>query len=380
MKNGYRHAVHYLTLAEKVDADFRGAGTPLDLEPVRCEQNNLRAALRWAVDKGQSELALRLAGVMTNLWEGEGLFTEGLTWSQRAVQLAQGERPTPAMLKALWYCGYLALGLGNLPPARAAFQQCLLCSRHLQHEHWKCRALTMLASVAYYQGNYAEMHTLDVQRLRVDRSAQGDWTFGMFLNHLGGRLARLGQFSRARHYIEEGLAILNSIQNRYGRTLALLNLGNLRVLEGNYADAYELIEEAKRSAEETGHSGNYAGSISLLAWLAIAKGKHAEAKALASEALQLFDSAGQKIRLAETIDLFAALSLAQERAGKAVRLASAAGHLRKTLGVVLPPVEQKRFDRVLKQALERLDAEDAAAAQVEGKAMTTEEVVKCAME
>ena len=54
------------------------------------EYDNLRAALRWAIDSGESERALRLAGGLWSFWSVRGFYTEGRAWLREVLALDAG--------------------------------------------------------------------------------------------------------------------------------------------------------------------------------------------------------------------------------------------------------------------------------------------------
>ncbi|MEZ4866596.1 MAG: BTAD domain-containing putative transcriptional regulator [Caldilineaceae bacterium] len=369
------HTEYYLALAEAVDADFRRGGASTYLAPIRREQDNLRAAMKWTIDQGETALALRLSGVLTNLWESEGFFSEGLEWSQKAIQLARHKAPTPTMLKALWYTGFLALGLGELATARPLFEQCLHGSRQLKNYHWMARSLSMLAGLSFLQGDYAEMTALDEESLYIRRAQAVDWSLGMALQYIGGRLAKLDDRQRAHRYLEEGLAILRKMGHQYGCTIALTAMGRLCIQEGNYDRTRQVLDEAQQIAQATGHSSNYASVLSLSVEFAIAEKNYAEAQTLATAALSLYNRAGQKIRLVEMLDLFARLFVCQQNALQAVYLAGAATTLRRSLGLVLPPTDQAQFNHTLAQVRRQLHEQAITAAWAAGAALTLDAAV-----
>jgi predicted ATPase len=79
-----RHCHWILDLFESVDVDW------LTLEGVAArtvELDNLRAALTWAIDASEVDLALRLAVASGGVWQYTGHFAEGIRWLRRALDL-----------------------------------------------------------------------------------------------------------------------------------------------------------------------------------------------------------------------------------------------------------------------------------------------------
>ena len=94
-----QHAAHYLALATAtagaiLTATARG---PEGFDRLEQEHDNLRAALRWLIEHGETEQALRLGTALTALWGIRGYLTEGRDSLARAAgpPRGPGERGHP---------------------------------------------------------------------------------------------------------------------------------------------------------------------------------------------------------------------------------------------------------------------------------------------
>ena len=66
-----RHAEHFLALAENAEAEFWGQGEAVWPERIEAEHDNLRGALSWTLERGETETSLRLAGALSWFLGGE---------------------------------------------------------------------------------------------------------------------------------------------------------------------------------------------------------------------------------------------------------------------------------------------------------------------
>jgi predicted ATPase len=58
------HAQYFLTLAEEAYPELKGANQLEWLEKLEAEHDNMRAALSWALQRKEAEVALRLGGAL----------------------------------------------------------------------------------------------------------------------------------------------------------------------------------------------------------------------------------------------------------------------------------------------------------------------------
>src|SRR5215207_193782 len=63
-----RHAGYYLALAEGAESELKGEGQVAWLERFEREHDNLRAAMRWLLQRGELEEAARLGWALWLFW------------------------------------------------------------------------------------------------------------------------------------------------------------------------------------------------------------------------------------------------------------------------------------------------------------------------
>src|SRR5215217_2701624 len=101
-----RHALFFLTLAERAEPELKGAGQEEWLVLLEEEHDNFRAALSWALEQGEAELALRLGAALGEFWHMHGHLSEGRRWLEGA--LAKGDAASVARVKALAKASWIA--------------------------------------------------------------------------------------------------------------------------------------------------------------------------------------------------------------------------------------------------------------------------------
>ena len=108
------HLEWCLTLAERSTPEEYNTTALADLGR---EYDNLRAALRSAIDTADSDRALRLAGGLWDFWSVRGFYTEGRAWLSEILELPSVTRQTTARARALQTAGHLANCQGDYPTA-----------------------------------------------------------------------------------------------------------------------------------------------------------------------------------------------------------------------------------------------------------------------
>ena len=117
------HADYYLALVEAAEPALTGPEQATWLDRLETEHDNLRAALRWAEESGETGIGLRLAGALCQFWLGRSYLSEGRERLTRLLLLAGAFAGTTARAKALTGAGHLAHNLGDYAAARARLRR-----------------------------------------------------------------------------------------------------------------------------------------------------------------------------------------------------------------------------------------------------------------
>ncbi|OGG56550.1 MAG: hypothetical protein A3F84_22560, partial [Candidatus Handelsmanbacteria bacterium RIFCSPLOWO2_12_FULL_64_10] len=239
-----QHAEYFLALAEGAETELRGPQQALWLNRLEEEHDNLRAALRWSIERGEAEQGLRLGGALWRFWEVHGYLTEGRERLAGLLTLTGTSGRTAARAKALNGAGVLASRQGDYAAARALHEESLAIRRTLDDKQGIAWSLNNLGLVAADQGDYAAARALHEESLAIRRTLDDRQGIAASLNNLGLVVANQGDHARARALYEESLGILGALGNRQGIANLLNNLGNVAYGQGDCAAARALYEES----------------------------------------------------------------------------------------------------------------------------------------
>jgi predicted ATPase/transcriptional regulator with XRE-family HTH domain len=127
------HAQLILTLAATSPIGLCAASDARWLARLEREHDNLRAALGWALGRGEVDLSLGLGVGFAPFWWARGYYGEGQSWMSQVLAVEQGsvEFPEPDAARAahrawaLWWLGKFAWNQQDIALAREWAAKCL---------------------------------------------------------------------------------------------------------------------------------------------------------------------------------------------------------------------------------------------------------------
>jgi predicted ATPase/class 3 adenylate cyclase len=244
-----RHALHYLELAEGAEAELVGADRARWLAALDAEDDNLRAALRWALDRGERELALRLAAVaaVDSFWPAKGMSVQGLSDIDAALRLAGPGAPAAQRAKALLACALLSMA-DNFDQGRRAAQDAHRLFAALNDAHGSASALIALARIELNADHVKACAIHASAALELARATRDDFLIAEALAYLAGTMP----LSQGRRLVDEASARYRSIGNLHGLSAMLSRVSYVAMAEGDYEAACALLERATDLAEVLG--------------------------------------------------------------------------------------------------------------------------------
>jgi non-specific serine/threonine protein kinase len=334
-----RHARAFMQLVEDAAPHLYGAQQVEWLERLETELGNLRAALRWLIDRRQKGEALRFAAGLENFWLVHDHLNEGQRWLEEALSLDVEIDPR-SEAEARRALASLMLRLGDYVRAGLHYRTILAFAREQQHDALERQTLIDLASVYFISGYLDEARTHLRQVLNLGRAA-GDWrVVARALNQLG-EIARFhGEDALAAQRYRESLKLWQQLAERERIAMVLHNLAPVVARLGDRRKAAELFAESIAISRGLRHIHGVALSLSGIAGLI-------EGNRSAS------------------ID--------------AVRILAAAEAFRASIGVQWQPVDRAEFERSRVAAQARLDGEAFCSAWDDGNALSPVDAVEIAM-
>ncbi|TMK95879.1 MAG: adenylate/guanylate cyclase domain-containing protein [Actinobacteria bacterium] len=272
---GRRHAEFFLALAQSAHL----AADEIDLgqhhEIVIPEQDNLRAALDWALD-GDALLGLRLAIALEQFWVTHAPY--------------EGARRVESLLSASF----------EVPPALRA------------------RALRVLGGTTYIVGDFARGNRFHEESLEEFRRLGDEAAIAHMLHREAVEALRRGERARARAASAEALETNRRLGSPSGEAMALGLLADLEMEERRPEGALALARRSVALAAEVGFTWWQEHYLYRACEWSLGLGRPAEAEAYGCDALRLAHQIGDRqvrVYMFALLARAAATQAQQERAG-----------------------------------------------------------------
>ena len=238
-----RHARYYVTLAEQVEAAYFG---PLEASwsgRAAGEQENFRAAMRWAIERGDGELALRLGGSLAFFWLWRGSAREGRRWLEAARALGSEVAP-PIRANALLGEAGLATVLGDYPETERLLQDAMALAEAARDQLLMARVSVRLGVVADLQGDADKARALLERSVALFKEASDQREAPFALIGLGRSFVLRGELERAEAAFNDGLDLARRHDSMGIVELVLTDLAHMKLLRRDYTGAAALALEA----------------------------------------------------------------------------------------------------------------------------------------
>jgi predicted ATPase/class 3 adenylate cyclase len=140
-----RQARSYLALVEESAAKWGGRVEVAVAGRIAEEWSNLMAAVRWAIEAGEVETALRFVAGLWRFWWLRGDMEAGQSTSAAALAMPGGDTPTIHRMRALEAVGGLFYYMADNDAATGAYEEQLRLARRLGDRKGAADALFNLA-------------------------------------------------------------------------------------------------------------------------------------------------------------------------------------------------------------------------------------------
>lgn len=311
-----QHALYFTRVAEEAEPHLYKTGQVEWLNRLDDEYDNLRAALRWARERGSSdtdtealEIGLRIVGAIWRFWITRGYYSEGREQADALLSIADGVgtgsaftddafRCKKSMVNALLATSGLANRQWGHTTARSAGEQALVLATEVDDKPGMALALNLLGNVAGDEEDHPTVRALFEESIAIRRELGDKRGVAAILYSLAGMAYEEGNYTEARKLYEQTIDISSELGNKGGIGASLDSLGTVAYAEGNYTDARSFFERSLEISRELGDKPNIAFLLSWLGNIAWREGNRSAARALYEQGVEIYKELGETWRIA----------------------------------------------------------------------------------
>ena len=329
-----RHAKQFLALAEDVALETVDGDIVPWLPQLDAEAANIRTALTYFSDAGETEPLARTATPLWHYWAVRNI-AEGRAWLVRATQTAD----TRLRAHAFYGLAVLASRTGELVEATAAANEALLLHERAGDAREAARSTVLLGTVA----------------------------------------SRVGELDRAFALYERAAELMRTSGDRAGLATALGNLGYVALERGDYDEAILREREALTLHAELGRRDQVPIGLINLGYASLGKHDDEAADDFFADGLRMAYELGDTLEIAYCLEGLAAVAVTRD-AEHAAKLLGAAEAARESVGGSLESVELKVHERTVDRARAQNGDDAFQAGWESGRAITIDASVTLALD
>lgn len=292
---GRRHLRHFADWSEALEAQFH-ALAPLTFQArTGVEQNNIRAALDWALAHPDSFLdGLRLSIPANLIWLEHGQVRDEY---ERALAFLRGaDDPSLRVMRARLLLRTAALGarIGQGDLAYAYCREAESIARELNDRSLLAASLLMLGDMDRDNGIFDRAETSLNESVAIYRELNLPAELNHSLTAIGNNFFHQGRRAESDRALDEALTLADRVHDYAGLGSALrVRATNLR-FEECFAEALDAFQRALQVARASGDRPNAGICLVNLSLLSNILGDYPASEKFAVEAINVFHSLGDE--------------------------------------------------------------------------------------
>ena len=376
-----RHLDFFLHWAEEVAPNLVGPDPLKWLRQLDIEYDNLRVALRTALEDKATDKGLRLVCALYGFWFVRGFFSEERALAALFLSSSDGmdSRTKLICARVLYQAGWIAILQNDYATGDSQLRESIALCQELGDDRGTAQALVYLCFAELIHGNSALARSLIDQALALLQPQGERRTLALALIFHGLVLREQGDYTAARASMHKALALRRELDDKRGIAGCLMDIGTTAYVQGD-PSAESLLETSLKMSEELADQFGIPRCLHDLGEISLSHGDLVRARVRFAQGLQIFRDQGDKRNAIQCLEGLAGVAAANSQVVDAARLLGAAQDAREAMGVPLPVNCRANYDRTLWVVRQRLDEATLAATWAEGRAMTMEQAIAYALD
>ena len=369
----------WLRLTEEVAPKLREQYQQLWFDWLETENDNIRAALAWALEQQRIEAGMRIGTALYPFWQTRAYSREGHTWYERFLHQIDDTVPLAVHVNTLTWSSALASKLGDSVTATARGKEAVALCEAAGEEGKPLLAVALIgvASGAKAAGDYQTTYTIGERLIEVYRELGDLVSLGISIMIQGQVAIALGKHDTALLLLEESMTLACAAGDKYRIALTLNYMGDLARSERQVVQAHSTYEESLSILRELGAATEIPATLHNLAYVCLYQGDIGRAHTLFYESLEAQRAQSNQAGILEGLRGYAALASATGLAAESARLyAAAIANGRGGDSESLWALEKLEYEHYIGLARARLSDAEFEAEQAKGRILSMKQAIE----
>lgn len=328
------HATYFSEFTQEAAKHFMTPAQAEWMDRIEQEHDNIRAALRWSIERDRASLGLRIGYAIWRFWQFRGHLSEGRRWMSELLELASAQ------------------------------------ARDLS----RAQGLSAIGSLVYWQNDFEATRGYYEESLELFRELGEESGIAESLYNLGYLVGLEGDRPEAIRLYEECLSMYLKLGDQSMAAYAEMSIGMIHGLDRNLEAARPFVEKSLQFFRHSGDGFGLYNTVGMMSEIHAGTGLYDESISEAREALEIAVRIGDLSGIGILLEYMTVPILAIGFALRAVILGGAAEGIKKRLEGG-PPASLMQIEDPRISARDSLSEDEIEAAWQRGFQMSTEEAV-----
>lgn len=307
-----KHALYYAEMLDEREIPLRGADQKAVLSEITADRENIRAAWFWGVEHKQAEIIGKALHSLYTYFLVQERGREAEQNFESAAQSLRAEQNRYVLGRVLARQGWLT----TIKKAEALFRESIDLLRPFNVPDELAFALLGMGSTLLRREHDQAQHYLE-EGLALYQSVGNRWGERIALFWLHFWASAQGQHNQAKQFLLTSLEIAEDISDNLGAMMCHQELGNIARGQGEYEEANQHYRGSLAIAREIGLRGDSARALRSLGNVARAMSQYAKAEQLLNESMLIYKELGNWPRIARVLYEIGEIACMQERYAEA---------------------------------------------------------------
>jgi len=278
-----KYAEYFLALAEDGESGIQGRDQKFWMDKLTRNHENLNAALRWFESTSETEKLARMAVGLGYFWQYKGLYSEGISWTEKIVNFEIGNENIEAKINTC--LGRLLRESGQYEESKKILGN-VLANSSLEDSNYILIKLE-LAWTLYRMNALEESKKIFNFIFNWVNNQDNEHLKAITKLGIGTIYWRNGDRDNAEHFYVSALEILKGIGDLRSEAMITNNLGMIYLQKKMFKEAEMYFKQALKIFRDIGENNNFKITLNNIAHLNLSNGKPKLALQNYRELLQL---------------------------------------------------------------------------------------------